>query len=159
MDYRLLGTDNRNHSKKGVLPIMHKTTLTHAHTMIPASWNQAHSLHPTSIFTNNLLGYQIYALTAGVIGLFPSIASFFLRQLAQRKGPSQGLDPGEKNGPELTDKPSPGSWSTWQIAHLKSPEFDSRGKSLPSLHVISWSLRWILVYRKHQELGVFLFHC
>lgn len=50
-----------------------------------------------------------YAVTAGVIGLFPSIASFFFLQLTQRKGPSHGLDPGEKKGPELTDNPSLGS--------------------------------------------------
>lgn len=72
----------------------------------------------------------------GLLGLFPSMASFFLRQVAQRKGPSHGLDDGEKKGPELTDNPSLGCWSAWQIAHLKSPEFESRGKSLPSLHMV-----------------------
>lgn len=49
-----------------------------------------------------------YAVTVGLLGFFPSMASFFLRQLAQRKGPSHGLDAGEKNGPELTDRPSLG---------------------------------------------------
>lgn len=49
-----------------------------------------------------------YAITAGLFAIFPSIASFFLRQLAQRKGPSFGFDAGEVNGPEFTDKPSLG---------------------------------------------------
>jgi len=46
-----------------------------------------------------------------------------------------GLDAGEKKGPEFTDKPSsPGGWSTWQTAQRKIPEFLLSGKSLPSLH-------------------------
>lgn len=44
----------------------------------------------------------------GLLGPFPSIASFFFRQVVQRKGPSRGLDGGEKKGPEFTDKPSAG---------------------------------------------------
>lgn len=56
----------------------------------------------------NKLCYQIYyyKATVGVLILFPSMASFFLRQTAQRKGPSHGFDDGEKKGPEFTDKPS-----------------------------------------------------
>lgn len=49
-----------------------------------------------------------YAITVGLLGIFPSMASFFFRQLGQRKGPSQGFDPGEKKDPEFTDKPSVG---------------------------------------------------
>lgn len=42
----------------------------------------------------------------GWLGLFPSMASFFFRQLAQRKEPSHAFDAGEKKGPEFTDNPS-----------------------------------------------------
>lgn len=42
------------------------------------------------------------------LAFFPSMASFFFRQLAQRKGPSHGFDAGEKKVPELTDSPSAG---------------------------------------------------
>lgn len=49
-----------------------------------------------------------YAVIVALLGLFPSMASFFLRQVAQRNGPSHGFDAGEKKGPELTDKPSLG---------------------------------------------------
>lgn len=61
-------------------------------------------------YTPYLLCYQMncYAVIVGLLGLFPSMASFFFRQFAQRKGPSHGLDAGEKNGPEFTDKPSLG---------------------------------------------------
>lgn len=49
-----------------------------------------------------------YVAIVGLLGLFPSMASFFFRQFAQRKGPSHGLDAGEKKGPEFTGKPSVG---------------------------------------------------
>ena len=42
----------------------------------------------------------------GLLGLFPSMASFFFRQVVQRKGPSHGLEAGEKKGPEFIGKPS-----------------------------------------------------
>lgn len=80
----------------------------------------------------NQLNY--YNITVGVLSLFPSMASFLFRHLAQRKRPSHGFDAGEKKGPEFTDKPSTGGWSTWQTAHRKSPEFASRVESLPNLH-------------------------
>lgn len=62
----------------------------------------------TNIYYVNKLLDNYYAVTVGLLGLFPSMASFFFRQFVQRKGPSHGLDAGEKNGPEFTDKPSPG---------------------------------------------------
>lgn len=49
-----------------------------------------------------------YAVAFGRLGLLPSMASFFIRQSAQRKGPSHGFDVGEKKSPALTDKPSLG---------------------------------------------------
>jgi len=75
-----------------------------------------------------------YAVTVGLLGFFPSMASFFFQQFVQRNGPSHGLDAGEKKGPEFIDKPSPGGWSIWQTAQRKIPEFLLSGKSLPSLH-------------------------
>jgi hypothetical protein len=44
----------------------------------------------------------------GLLGFFPSMASFFFRQLVQSKGTSHGFDASEKKGPEFTDNPSPG---------------------------------------------------
>lgn len=73
-----------------------------------------------------------YAVAFGWLGLLPSMASFFIRQSAQRKGPSHGFDVGEKKSPALTDKPSLG-WSTWQTAHLISPEDGLNGTSGPNL--------------------------
>ena len=65
---------------------------------------------PAKIYVKYLLCYQIncYAITVGLLGLLPSMASFFLQQLLQRKGPSRGFDPGEKKAPKSTDKLSPG---------------------------------------------------
>lgn len=77
-----------------------------------------------------------YTAAVGLVPILPSIASFFFRQFVHKKGPSHGFEEGEKKGPELTDKPSPGGWSTWQIAHLYIPESEFRGKSLPNLHSI-----------------------
>lgn len=48
-----------------------------------------------------------YTVLVG-LPILPSIASFFFRQFVHRKGPSHGFEEGEKKGPELTDKPSPG---------------------------------------------------
>lgn len=53
-------------------------------------------------------GGYYYETNVGLLDLFPSMASFFFRHVVQRKGPSQGLDAGEKKGPEFTDKPSAG---------------------------------------------------
>ncbi|CAL1407519.1 unnamed protein product [Linum trigynum] len=58
-----------------------------------------------------LIDLLAYTVTVCLLGRFPSIASFFFRQLVHRKGPSHGFDPGAKNGPELTEKQSPGVWS------------------------------------------------
>lgn len=49
-----------------------------------------------------------YTAAVGLVPILPSIASFFFRQFVHRKGPSHGFEEGEKKGPELTDKPSPG---------------------------------------------------
>lgn len=63
----------------------------------------------------------------------PSMASFFFWQVAQRKGPSNGSEAVEKKGPEFANSLSQGGWSTWQTAHLKTPEFWFRGKFFPNL--------------------------
>lgn len=49
-----------------------------------------------------------YTVAVGLVPILPSIASFFFRQFVHKKGPSHGFEEGEKKGPELTDKPSPG---------------------------------------------------
>lgn len=53
---------------------------------------------PEEKLTKYVLCYQMnnYVITVGIPGLFPSMASFFFRQFAQRKGPSHGFDVGEK---------------------------------------------------------------
>lgn len=53
---------------------------------------------PEEKLTKYVLCYQMnnYVITVGIPGLFPSMASFFLRQFVQRKGPSHGFDVGEK---------------------------------------------------------------
>lgn len=56
----------------------------------------------------NQMNYFYYEIKIGLLALFPSMASFFFRQIAQRKGPSHGLDAGEKKGPGFTDRPSAG---------------------------------------------------
>lgn len=88
----------------------------------------------TNIYYVTVILDNYYAIRVVLLGLFPSMASFFFRQFVQRNGPSHGFDAGEKKGPEFTDKPSPGGWSTWQTAQRKMPEFLLSGKSLPSLH-------------------------
>lgn len=75
-----------------------------------------------------------YAVSEGLLDLFPSMASFFFWQFVQRNGPSHGLDTGEKKDPVFIDKPSPEGWSAWQTAQRNIPEFVLDGKSLPNLH-------------------------
>lgn len=62
----------------------------------------------TNIYYETIILDNYYAVMVGLLGLFPSMASFFFRQFVHRNGPSHGLDAGEKKGPEFTDRPSPG---------------------------------------------------
>ena len=127
---------NFQQSPKHLLSVFLPHFLHTSITTISDEENQACSHCQRKKIYQYLLFYQTnyYEITVGMPALFPSMASFFFRQLAQRKGPSHGFDAGEKKGPEFTDNPSAGAWSTWQTAHRKSPEFVFAGKSLPSLH-------------------------
>lgn len=69
------------------------------------------------------------------LGRLPSMASFLLRQSAQRKGPCHGLELVEKMEPAWTEMPSLRARSTWHTAHAKRPDvvYTEDIESFPSL--------------------------
>lgn len=76
----------------------------------------------------------LQVVTEPLLGLFPSMASFFFLHIVHRKGPSHRLDAEEMIGPPLFDKPSAGDSSVWHTAHFKSPVSVFEGRYFPNLH-------------------------
>lgn len=79
-------------------------------------------------------GFQV-VVTEPLLGLFPSMASFFFLHIVHRKGPSHRLDVEEMiAAASLLDTTSLGDWSIWHTAHFNSPVSVLEGTSFPNLY-------------------------
>lgn len=107
----------------------------------------------TQLNTNTLdtLHQYLHRDMVDSLGRFPSMASFFLQQSAQRYGPSHGFDAGQKPSTQVTDRSLFGAWSIWQIAHLRCPEFSFKW-IFPSLHSESVTMKLIFRVKYFQYL-------
>lgn len=107
------------------------------------SWHHFPDVHGVCTWKSNIkeeLVKKQVALTRWMshfCGLFPSMASFLVWQLGQRKGPSQGRTLPGFDESACTEIPSPGFISTWQTAQMNSLNMLHIGYSVSSLQKMS----------------------